>query len=246
MGQGSRYPSAVSEPGAPERVVRPPWGLGAAAVAFVVGYLLAAVAGGLAVAGGAGTYDTVTVTLSLVGLWIGFAGVPFFLSRTRGSGRLAEDFGLRIGGPGDVGLGIAGGLVAYALLEGYSVILRQFDHVDLGKGTDKLAGHGLGLGFVVFAVAVAIGAPIVEELFFRGLVQPGLQRRAGGLPGLLLTAALFGLLHVGDNPIEAALPLAVFGVVVGALAWRTGRLGPGIVAHVTFNGITVVALALSR
>jgi membrane protease YdiL (CAAX protease family) len=34
--------------------------------------------------------------------------------------------------------------------------------------------------------------------------------------------------------------------VVGLLAWRTGRLGPGIVAHMTFNGITVIAIALSR
>ena len=236
----------VSEPAAVELSPRPFWGLGAAAVAFGIGYLLAAVAGGLAVATGAGTYDTLTVTLSLIGLWIGFAGVPVFLSRTRGSGRLSRDFGLRLGGPGDIGLGIAGGLVSYGLLEVYSVVLRQFDHVDLGKGTDKLAGHGLGLGFVVFAVAVAVGAPIVEELFFRGLVQPAMQRHTGGVGGLVLTAAMFGLLHVGDNPIEAALPLAVFGVVVGALAWRTGRLGPGIVAHVTFNGITVVALALSR
>jgi membrane protease YdiL (CAAX protease family) len=35
-------------------------------------------------------------------------------------------------------------------------------------------------------------------------------------------------------------------VVLGMLAWRTGRLGPGIIAHVTFNSITVVAFAISR
>ena len=231
---------------APERGVGGRWGLGAAAVAFVVGYVLAAVASSIAVATGAGTYDTLTVTLSLVGLWIGFAGIPVILSRTRGTGRLSQDFGLRVGGPADVGLGVAGGLGAYGFVLVYGAILSRFDHVDLGKGTDRLAGHSLGIGFVLFGVSVAVGAPIVEELFFRGLLQPSIQRWTGGIGGVLITAALFGLLHVGDNPIEAAFPLAVFGAIVGLMAWRTGRLGPGIIAHMTFNGITVVVLALSR
>ena len=227
--------------------VRPRWGLGAAALAFAVGYAAAAIGASIAVlTTGAGPYDTLTVTLSLIGLWLGFAGIPVLLSRTRGTRRMGRDFGLRVGGPADLGLGVAGGLLAYGLVEVYGVVLSQFDHVDLGKGTEKLAGHGLGFGFLVFALAVTVGAPICEEIFFRGLVQPSLQRHIGGLGGLVTTAALFGLLHVGDNPPEAAVPLAVFGLIVGALAWRTGRLGPGIIAHMTFNGITVVTLALTR
>ena len=230
----------------PEPGVGGRWGLGSAAVAFVIGYALAAVGSSVALATGAGNYDTLTVTLSLIGLWIGFAGVPVILTRTRGTGRLGQDFGLRIGGPADIGLGVAGGLAAYGFVLLYGAVLSRFDHVDLGKGTDRLAGHSLGIGFLVFGVSVAVGAPIVEELFFRGLLQPAVQRWTGGIGGLLLTAAAFGLLHVGDNPIEAAFPLAVFGAIVGLMAWRTGRLGPGIIAHMTFNGITVVVLALSR
>jgi len=225
-----------------------PWGLGSVVVAFVVGYLLASLLGGVAVAAGAGKDGTATTALTLVGLWVGFAGVPVVLARTRGRGRLADDFGLRFGGPADLGLGVIGGLAAYGFLLAYGAVLAQFDRVDLGRGTDRLAGHGhgLGLGFGVFALAVAVGAPIVEELYFRGLVQPALQRRLGAVAGLVITAVLFGLLHLGDNPPEAMVPLAAFGLVVGLLAWRKGRLGPGIVAHITFNGITVVVLALSR
>jgi membrane protease YdiL (CAAX protease family) len=102
------------------------------------------------------------------------------------------------------------------------------------------------VGFVVFALAAAVGAPIAEELYFRGLTQPVLQRYLGGAGGLAVTSVLFGFAHLGDNPIEVVAPLALFGAALGALAWRTGRLGPGIVAHMTFNGITVVAIALSR
>jgi len=222
------------------------WGLGAAALAFVAGYLFANLFAGIAVAAGQGTTAMPTTVASLVGLWIGFAGVPVALSRTRGVGRLAEDFGLRLAGWRDVALGLAGGLGGYALVGLYSVILSQFDKVNLGQGTDKLAGHGLGWSYAAFAVSVAVGAPICEELYFRGLLQPSLQRRIGQIAGLVVTAVAFGLLHLGDNPIEAVFPLAAFGLIVGLLAWRTGRLGPGIIAHMTFNGITVVALALSR
>jgi len=37
------------------------------------------------------------------------------------------------------------------------------------------------------------------------------------------------------------LGLAGFGVVLGAIAWWTGRLGPSVVAHAAFNATTVVA-----
>ena len=36
--------------------------------------------------------------------------------------------------------------------------------------------------------------------------------------------------------------LAVFGVVLGVLAWRTGRLAPGIGAHAAFNAAAVIAV----
>jgi len=185
--------------------------------------------------------------VAFAGEWTMLAGVPIVLSRTRGTGRLSTDFGFRLGGPADVGLGVGAALVAYALVWAYGVLIRVAgDHADLGHEAKTLSGHGLGIGFVAFGLAAALGAPIVEELYFRGLTQPVLQRYLGPAGGLAVTAAFFGLAHLGNNPIEVVFPLAVFGAIVGGLAWRTGRLGPGIVAHITFNGITVVALATSR
>ena len=218
-----------------------------------IGAVLAAYAGGTAVAiillsvSGVATNSTPYIVLSFVGLWTGFVGVPVYLSRTRGTGRMATDFGLRLGGPADVGLGVLAGVVSYGVVEAYSVVIQSFgDHANLGHEATQLSGHGLGVGFVVFALAAAVGAPIAEEIYFRGLTQPVAQKYLGGAGGLTVTAVLFGFAHLGSNPIEAVVPLAVFGAVVGALAWRTGRLGPGIVAHITFNSITVVAIALSR
>ena len=58
-----------------------------------------------------------------------------------------------------------------------------------------------------------------------------------------MTALVFALVH-----FEALqfLGLAGFGVVLGLLAWRTGRLGPSIVAHMAFNTATIIAIVVSR
>jgi uncharacterized protein len=222
----------------------PPWGFAAVVVGFLGGYVVASL---LIALSGARTNSAVANTVGIVGLWTGFVGVPVYLSRTRGTGRLSVDFGLRLGGPADLGLDVVSGVASYLLVDGYAGLLKTAgDHANLGHEAQQLSGHGLGLGFVVFAATVVIGAPFAEELYFRGLTQPVLQRSLGGWGGLLATSVFFGFAHLGSNPIEAILPLAFFGVVLGLLAWRTGRLGPGIVAHMTFNGITVVALALSR
>jgi membrane protease YdiL (CAAX protease family) len=224
---------------------RPLGTFGAVVAAYVGANLVAILLVGVS---GAAVNSSVYNTLIFVGLWTGFIGVPVYLSRTRGTGRLSADFGLRFGGPIDVGLGVGSGLLAFGMVEGYARLIKALgDHADLGHEATVLSGHGLGLGFVVFGLCAAVGAPIAEELYFRGLTQPVLQRYLGQVGGVAVTAVAFGFVHLGSsNPIEVVFPLTVFGAIVGVLAWRTGRLGPGIIAHMTFNGITVVALALSR
>ena len=237
---------------APDAAGPPPplGGIGAVLAAYGGGTAVAVVLVSLVVAAGARTDDVFATAASFIGLWAGFVGVPVLLSRVRGTGRLSADVGLRFGGPADVGLGLAGGLLSYGAVGLYSLVISSLgDHADLGHEAQRLFGpshHGLSAAFYVGAAAAAVGAPIAEEIFFRGLSQPVLQGYLGGVGGLALTSVAFGFAHLGSNPIEAIFPLAFFGAVVGTLAWRTGRLGPGIVAHMTFNGITVVAIALSR
>jgi CAAX protease family protein len=232
------------EPATGGNAARPLGSIGAVLLAYVGGTVVAVLLVGLS---GATTNSTTYNVLSFVGLWCGFVGVPVYLSRTHGTGRLSNDFGLRLDGARDIGLGLAGGLAAYVIVGAYSSLIRAAgDHANLGHEATQLSGHGLGAGFIVFAFAAGVGAPIAEEIYFRGLTQPVLQRYLGGAGGLAVTSVLFGFAHLGNNPVEVVLPLAGFGAIVGAMAWRTGRLGPGIVAHVTFNGVTVVAIALSR
>ncbi len=250
---GARVPGPehVSDAHAPvpEPVPRPPLLGGILAVlAALAGAIFASgLLVSLAVAAGAHTNDAAYTAAGFAGEWVGFVGVPVYLSRTRGTRRMSTDFGLRFGGPGDIGLGVAAGLLAYGVVEVYAAVLQALgNHADLGHEATQLSGHGLGFGFLVFGLTAAIGAPLAEEVFFRGLAQPAFQRYLGGVGGWVLAGVLFGFAHVGANPMEAIGALVFVGLVLGALFWRTGRLGPGIVAHMTFNGITVVALALSR
>lgn len=104
-------------------------------------------------------------------------------------------------------------------------------------------------------VAPVLLAPVIEELFFRGVAQPVVTdaaRAAGSAPrtatliGIVATAAVFALLHTLDaaTPTGAwvvALSTFVFGCAVGTLVAVTGRLGGAIVAHAVFN-LTLVLL----
>ena len=60
---------------------------------------------------------------------------------------------------------------------------------------------------------------------------------------VLVSAVAFGLAHL---EVLQLLGLTAFGVVLGVLAERWRRLGPGIFAHATFNAVTVIILAFNR
>jgi len=83
-------------------------------------------------------------------------------------------------------------------------------------------------------IAPVLLAPLVEELFFRGLVLPAIGKNWKGIAG---SAIIFSGLHMvtGFHPLTAVSTLIV-GVTFGILAVRTGRLGASITAHIVYNG----------
>jgi membrane protease YdiL (CAAX protease family) len=61
----------------------------------------------------------------------------------------------------------------------------------------------------------------------------------GPAPAIVITALAFGLAHF---EVAQFAGLAVFGAVLGTLAWRTGRLAPGVAAHAAFNAAAVASV----
>lgn len=88
-----------------------------------------------------------------------------------------------------------------------------------------------------------MGAPLVEELFFRGLLLRALLGRTPVPVAVVISALLFGLAHF--EAVQFA-GLAAFGVILALLAWRTGRLMPGIGAHAAFNMAAVFSVVHIR
>lgn len=236
------------------------WCLVVAVAGFLVGSLLSGIAVAIAagivharLVGGAPPETPPIVGAGLAGLWAGLLGAAWVASRRWGTGNVARDYGLALHPWPDVPVGVVAGLLAQFLLvplvylpiEPFVPNLSQ----TLSKPAEQLTGHAHGAALVALAILVAGVAPVVEELFFRGLVLraldarlAGLGRRLGPAAAIVISAAAFGTAH-GEGAI-VGLGLGVFGVVLAAMAERWKRLGPGIVAHATFNAATVVVLAL--
>ena len=217
---------------------------------FAAGLVTASVAAGIAEAAtgwssSSGTPMPVAVTVAdLVGLWLALVGAVVLYSRLRGTGRLSDDFGLRIGAWWDVPLGVAVGLACqYALVP---LLYLPFEQVDrslvhqLGQPAQKETGAAhTTLAVAVLIVFLAVGAPLVEELYFRGLLLRSLAGWTNPVVGVVVSGLLFGLAHF--EPLQFA-GLAAVGVVFGVMAWRTGRLAPSISAHLTFNAAAVLTV----
>lgn len=187
----------------------------------------------------AGENSIFVAVASQAGLWTGLLLTCALVSRRYGTSRFREDYAVSFQGA-DVGRGIA--LSAAARLVSIAVvapivILLGLDSEENLQGFDDLASGPAGMA--VFLVILLVGAPLVEEVFFRGLLQRSLEERLGPVAAIGTQAALFGLAHVSTALGVANLVIfagtAAGGVILGAAAWHYHRLGPSIVAHSLFN-----------
>jgi membrane protease YdiL (CAAX protease family) len=175
-------------------------------------------------------------------LWAVLVGVAVRAALVKGSGSLVQDFGLAMRWT-DVPLGLAAGLAAQFALN--VVLIPLYDLFDLdrnevGTTARDLADRAHGAtNVVILVVLVVVIAPVVEELFYRGLWLRSAERRVGATAAVVLSALVFGAMHFQGIDTFA---LVGFGLVAGALAARSGRLGPSIWAHVAFNATAVVSL----
>ena len=239
--------AAPATAAAPART--PGWGLGDVALGFAIGLVSAQLVLVAVLAATGRTVDEVDeLPLSLVavaqmGLWVGLLGAPLVATNLKGNGLVAD---LRLRARlGDAwrggGIGVLLQLIALPLL--YWPLLELLD-----KGASDLEGPARDMtdradgpiGVVLLVLIVGVGAPIVEEVFYRGLFQGALLKR-GIRPAvaIAINALVFGLSHGQLLQLPA---LVLFGAVAGTLAYRAGRLGPAIAAHITFNLVTVISL----
>lgn len=240
---------AVTIPFRTPREVRPPTA-GSAILTWLGAFLAASVASSLTVAilghGGQVTRDIPVwvVAISAAAMWMVFLGFVVNYSLRHGSGSPARDFRFSFTSTDlwGVPVGIASQLL---LVNAVNYPLSRiwpstFDSSKVEARAKDLFHTAPGAWIAVLVVVVVIGAPLVEEMVYRGLVQQGLSASIDRRLALVATAVLFAAIHL--QPVEFPGLLA-FALVLGICQYRTGRLGLGVVSHMAFNATGLILVA---
>jgi uncharacterized protein len=244
-------PAPAPDPGEQEPTRSPdtPWPAWSAALALVGGLVLAALGGlvvdlpalalgvkltsshtppGLAIA------DTVVQDVA-------FVLAALYCAHLGGRAVSSWQFGLRRPA---VGWWTAGRLVVLLLLVFVllSVVWSEVLHPEEEKLLEQLGSNEGAVLLALSAALTCVVAPICEEILFRGYIFTALRNWRGTMPAAVITALLFGGVHVGSAPVLDLVPLAGLGFGLCLLYRYTGSLYPAIVAHSLNNSLAFSSL----
>lgn len=178
-----------------------------------------------------------------------------FATLFRGQRSLVRDFGFSVTWT-DVVLGIALGLMLRVIGMWLEVALYG---IRLHGGASGIP-RAPWLVWVLLAVVVPIvAAPLIEELFFRGLLLRGLTRwaarrslssRLSAVLAIGGSSLIFMLVHVIGPQSERQMMLIgvmtfLLGCAAGAMAVKTGRLGASLALHITYNASILIPALLA-
>ena len=218
------------------------WGMGDAVVGFVAAQVTSTVVVVVLLAAtGRDELSTSWLVVPQLFMWASLLGAPLVATSTKGRRSLRDDFGLDIRWA-DARWAMAGVACQLVVLPTmYAVIEWMVGDLDVGAPARDLAEDVSGVAFVVFALLVTFVAPMIEEIFYRGLVLRAAARRWTDGFAIALSSVWFGSSHFQLVQLPA---LITAGLVFALAAARSGRLGPAIAAHAGFNAVTVVALGV--
>lgn len=217
------------------------WGLSHALMGFLVAVFGSAAVGGVWDGFGGGNSLGRLAVVQLA-FWSGLVGAVVVSSRLRGTGDLRADIGLDVRWR-DTVIGLPVGLAMQVLMVPaiYLIINRFVGELDVSGPARELVGRASGASQLLLALGLILVAPVVEELFFRGLLLRGLRGRMRAGPAVAVSGLLFGATHFQLVQLPA---LTAVGIVFAALAVRFRRLGVAIWAHAAFNATAVSSLLL--
>jgi hypothetical protein len=133
---------------------------------------------------------------------------------------------------------VAMAVVQFVLATVQSLLLQH----DMLTDLRPFVGLVTGPDWPLAAAVLGLGAPLSEELLFRGFLLGALAKsRLGFLGAALVSTAFWTTLHAGYSLVGLAEVFTI-GMLLSWLLWRTGSLRVTIFCHAAYNSLIVLAL----
>src|SRR5262249_355551 len=131
------------------------------------------------------------------------------------------------------------------------VVMLPYDLMVLAFARDQMMGDLKSFtaplhsdAAALFAAVMVVGAPLSEELLFRGFLLGALAQsrlRFGG--AALLSTVAWTALHIGYS-VLGLVEVYIAGLLFSWLLWRTGNLWVPIVCHGIYNTVMLALVWL--
>ncbi|MGI9600719.1 MAG: CPBP family intramembrane glutamic endopeptidase [Acidimicrobiales bacterium] len=189
--------------------------------------------------------EPLVLVSSVLAQQVAMVGWVVWVARVKGRG-VIEDFGFRFKWV-DLAIGVAAAIAALVVTGVVVGAVASATGIEAVDNSDFIQPSEQGLWIIPIGLMVVVGAPLSEELFFRGLVFRAAEKKWSTVVGIAFSTVVFALVHALTG-ISAAenliliLSIAVFGVALAVVAAQYRRLGPAIVAHMAINGFAFAAI----
>lgn len=88
-------------------------------------------------------------------------------------------------------------------------------------------------------IHIGIVPSICEEVLYRGYILRSFEKSWGPVAAIVLSGVIFGFYHLR---LTQALPLALIGILLGYIAWKSSSIFPAMLAHLVNNGGSVLTI----
>lgn len=168
-------------------------------------------------------------------------GLPWIVKKYRTS---KQEIGLQTTATWtDILLAPAGFVVYIVLSFLLTTLASQFPFYDIDQVQDTgFAQLTQGYEYLLAFVTLVVIAPVAEEILFRGYLLGKLRKHVPVWAAILVTSALFGLVHFAWN---VGVDVFALSIILCLLRIGTGRLWPAILLHMLKNGLAFYLLFIN-
>ena len=129
----------------------------------------------------------------------------------------------------------------------YVFVKPPLEYLQQFQGLHETLRPHRALGWIFSIAAIAVAPAVCEEILFRGLLTPVLRRALGPALAIVISAALFAVIHVDGlrdgTSVYYRVPFAfVLGMLLARLRLETDSLWPPMIAHATLNATTFLVV----